>query len=183
MVELIATSPLDGLLPIEVDEALLSVVDVPYITSIMPHKGKAKAVASALSKAHDLTLPAIGRSTGKADLRVIWTGRDQYMLVGEKAGARALARSASLSDQSDGWVVLSLTGAQSNEILSRLCPLDLGNGFKRGHTARTEIAHMMAIVTRLSGGFEIFVMRSFAKTMAHDLQQAMESVAAQKRIC
>lgn len=180
MVELVAKSPLKELLPLAVGEANLTEETPANITSIMPHKGKEKALGEALKKAHGVALPAVGRTSGKADLRMIWTGGGQYMLVGDKPAARALARTASLTDQTDGWVTMSLAGPSSAQVLARLCPLDLRETlFKRGHTARTEVAHMMAVVTRNVNGFEIMVMRSFAHTMVHHLKQAMQSVAAQ----
>lgn len=180
MVELVAQSPLEKVLPIDVGGTSLTEATPANITSIMPHKGKDKALGAALKKAHDLALPAVGRTSGKADLRMIWTGGGQYMLVGDKPAARALARVASLTDQTDGWAVMSLGGPSAADVLARLCPLDLrASVFKRGHTARTEVAHMMAVVTRMTNGFEIMVMRSFAQTMVHHTKRAMESVAAQ----
>ncbi|MFT5161369.1 MAG: heterotetrameric sarcosine oxidase gamma subunit [Paracoccaceae bacterium] len=180
VVELYAQSPLEESLPIDIGSTVLIEVTPANITSLMPHKGKEKALDEALKKAHELALPAIGRSTGKADLRMIWTGRGQYMLVGNKPAARSLARSASLTDQTDGWAVMSIEGPLAANILARLCPLDLrASTFKTGHTARSEVAHMMAVVTRTVDGFEIMVMRSFAHTLTHHLKQAMESVAAQ----
>jgi heterotetrameric sarcosine oxidase gamma subunit len=181
VVELYTQSALKEVLPIEKRGTSLIEVIPAYITSIMPHKGREKALAEALKKAHDLVLPAIGRSNGKADLSIIWTGRGQYMLIGDKTAARGLARSASLIDQSDSWATVLLSGPSAAAVLARLCPLDLGKTtFKPGHTARTEVAHMMAVVTRAESGFGIMVLRSFAHTMVHHLTQAMESVAAQE---
>lgn len=181
MVDLIAKSPLAELLPIASGETSLIEATPACITSIMVHKGREKPLAEALKKAHDLAMPAIGRTSTKGGLRMIWTGRGQHMLLGDKPAARSLARVSSLTDQTGGWAVMALTGASAAEILARVCPLDLrGTTFKRGHTARTEVAHMMAVVTRLNDGFEIMVMRSFAATLVHHLGQAMESVAAQE---
>ncbi|NOX74712.1 MAG: sarcosine oxidase subunit gamma [Alphaproteobacteria bacterium] len=181
MVDLIAKSPLQDLLPVSAGETTLTEATPANITSISVHKGREKPLAEALKKAHDLTLPAIGRTSSKAGLSLIWSGRGQHMLLGDKQAARALARTSSLTDQTDGWAVMRLTGANAPDILARLCPLDLrAANFKRGHTARTEVAHMMTVVTRLNDGFEIMVMRSFAATMVHHLTQAMQSVAAQE---
>jgi methylglutamate dehydrogenase subunit D len=181
VVDLIAKSPLEDVLPISVGETALTEATPAYITSIAVHKGREKALAEAVKKAHDLALPDIGRTSSKEGLRLIWSGRGQHMLLGDKPAARALARLASLTDQTDGWAVMTLTGINAAKALSRHCPLDLrATNFKRGHTARTEVAHMMTVVTKLNDGFEIMVMRSFAATMVHHLAQAMESVAAQE---
>ena len=91
-----------------------------------------------------------------------------------------LAGHAAMVDQSDGWAVLRLEGAGAAEVLARLVPLDLrAPQFRRGHTARTELQHMMASLTRLGpDAFLIMVFRSMARTLVHDLTSAMEAVAA-----
>jgi sarcosine oxidase subunit gamma len=59
-------------------------------------------------------------------------------------------------------------------------PVDLRAAqFGPGATARTELAHMAASVTRLEdGAFLVMVFRSMAQTLLHDLKSAMEAVAA-----
>ena len=65
-------------------------------------------------------------------------------------------------------------------MMARLVPVDLRpQVFKRGHTARTELQHMMASITRVGPKtLQIMVFRSFADTLVHDLKRAMEAVAA-----
>ncbi len=182
MVDLIAKTPTQGLLPITAAGATLFEATPAFITSVMPFAGQQKALAAALKSIHDLSLPAPGRSAGKAALRVLWSGRGQYFLVGDRPADPTLAAQAALTDQTDGWAVMSLESDNAADVLARLCPLDLrAEHFKRGHTARTELAHMMSVITRTTKGFEIMVMRSFAKTAVHNLEDAMKSVAAQSR--
>ncbi len=180
MIDLTPQNPLDTLLPVSIGGNALVAATPAFITSIMPFSGQEKPCSKALEKAHDLALPAVGRIKGKADLRLIWTGQGQYFLLGTTPAAAAISEFAALGDQSDGWVVMVLEGAAASDILARLCPIDLRpNAFKRGHTARTELAHMMVVISKTAKGFEIMVMRSLAKTAVHHLQQAMESIAAQ----
>ena len=74
---------------------------------------------------------------------------------------------------------MSLDGAGAEAVLARICPLDLReNQFRRGQTARTDIAHMMALLCRTTKGFEIWVMRSFAQSAVDHISRAMRSVAA-----
>lgn len=182
MVELVARAPLQDHLPLMVGSLSLSEAVPAHITSIMPHKGKEKTLSAALQKAHGMTFPEAGRSTGKLALKAVWTGRGQCFLMGDTPADASLSKSASLTDQSASWAVLHLDGDAAADVLARLTPLDLrASTFKRGHTARSELAHMMAIVTRTTKGFEIMVMRSFAKTALHHLHEAMESVAAQQQ--
>lgn len=180
MVDLIAQSPCAGLLPIDAGGVTLAEIVPDYITAIMPQSDKRAAASAALKAAHGMALPADGRITGRAALRAVWTGRGQYFLIGTAPADASLAAVAALSDQSDGWAVLALDGDQAAAVLARICPLDLRPGsFKRNDTARTEVAHMMAVVSRTTKGFEIMVMRSFARTAVSQIAGAMRSVAAQ----
>ena len=91
-----------------------------------------------------------------------------------------LVAEGALTDQSDAWAVLRLSGAASEDVLARLVPVDLrGSKFKRGHTARSQLQHMMVSVTRTgTTAFDIMVMRSFAATADHELSVAMKFVAS-----
>ncbi|MEL0436134.1 sarcosine oxidase subunit gamma [Phycobacter sp. K97] len=179
MADLIAKSPCDGLLPISVGGLSLVEEDPGHLTTLAPFKGQDKALSAALEAAHGMKLPAPGRSTGKAGARAIWFGRDMVLLAGP-APDPSLAEYAALTDQSDAWAVVRLDGKGAEDVLARLCPIDLrSKSFKRGHTARTELRHMMASVTRTgANSFQIMVFRSLAQTLVHDLKTAMEAVAA-----
>ncbi len=179
MVELIAKSPLEGLLPLSIGSVTLSQEDPGVMTSIAAFKGKEKTLSAALKKIHGMAAPGPNRALGKAGARAIWFGHGMILLQGPKAD-KALAKHAALTDQSDGWAVVRLTGAGARDVLARLTPVDLRDSeFKRGHTARTELAHMMASITRIGAqSWQILVFRGFAGTLVHDLRRAMQSVAA-----
>lgn len=179
MAELIAKSPCDGLLPVSVGGLTLSELEQGHLTTLAPFKGQEKALSAALEAAHGMKLPAPGRSNGKTGNRAIWFGRDMVLLAGS-APDPSLSKHAALTDQSDAWAVVRLEGQGCEDVLARLCPIDLrGQTFKRGHTARTELRHMMASITRVgANSFQIMVFRSLARTLVHDLKTAMEAVAA-----
>ena len=73
-----------------------------------------------------------------------------------------------------------LDGPGAEAALARLVPIDLrASAFKQGQTARTMLWHMSCQITRTgTQGYELFVMRSMARTAAHDLHEAMRSAAA-----
>ena len=179
MAELTAKSPCDGLLPVTVGALKLSEEDLGHLTTIAVFNGKDQALEAALEAAHGMKLPAPGRSTGKAGSRASGCGRNMALLAGPQPDP-TLADHAALTDQSDAWAVVRLEGAGAEDVLARLCPIDLRvQSFKRGHTARTELRHMMASVTRIGAdSFQIMVFRSLARTLVHDLKTAMEAVAA-----
>lgn len=176
---LAALTPCAGLVPVTVGALSLSEVTPAHLTAIAPLKGRADALAAALKAAHGLDLPAPNRVTGDDTARAIWFGHAHVLLMGP-APAPDLAAQASLTDVSDGWAVLRLQGAGAADVLARLAPIDLRVGvFQPGHTARTEIMHMQASITRLSAdAFLIMGFRSMAATLVHDLTTAMEGVEA-----
>lgn len=179
MAELTALSPCDGLLPVTIGTVTLT-EDLPAaMTSVAPYAGQEQALSAAMEIAHGVAFPAINRSTVRDGARVIWFGQGMGLLQGPVA-AGELAQFAALSDQSDGWAVVRLTGQGVRDVLARLVPVDLGvETFALGNTARTELAHMMASITRVStDGFQVMVFRSMARTLAHDLKVAMAAVAA-----
>lgn len=179
MVDLIAKSACDGLLPLTIGQVELSEVIPAAVTSVSAFKGQAKALSGGLHEAHGLKMPAPNRSTGNADLRAIWTGPNQAFLVGNAIDA-SLGQFASLTDQTDAWAIVKLDGEGAADVLARLTPIDLRpSQFKRGHTAKTDLMHMMSSITKTGANtFEIMVFRSMAKTLVHDLTTAMETLSA-----
>ncbi|SHJ39844.1 sarcosine oxidase subunit gamma [Shimia gijangensis] len=179
MVDLMAKSPCDGLLPVEHGGVSLSEIDMTVLTSVSPYKGQDKALSAALKEAHGMAFPGINRATGKEGARAIWFGQGQAMLIGPDP-ASSLCVHAAVTDQSDAWVLVRLEGGRAEDVLARLVPVDLRQAaFKRGHTARTQLQHMMISVTRTGdSSFLIMAFRSMAKTLVHDLETAMRGVAA-----
>ncbi|MGR3760172.1 sarcosine oxidase subunit gamma [Roseobacteraceae bacterium NS-SX3] len=179
MADLTAKSPCEGLLPLTLNGLSLTEEDAGVLTTLAPYSGQQDALGAALEAAHGMAFPPPNRATGKAGSRAIWFGRNMALLMGPEPDVK-LAQHAALTDQSDAWAVVRLEGKQAGDVLARLCPADLRRSrFKRGHTARTEVKHMMASVTRVGeNAFQIMVFRSLARTLVHDLKTAMEAVAA-----
>lgn len=179
MAELSAKTPCGGLLPLSIGGSKLAEVDAGDMTSIAPYRGQQAKLSQMLEDAHGMAYPGPNRATGKAAARAIWFGRDQAMLVGPAPDAR-LAEHAAIVDQSDAWAVVRLEGAAAEDVLARLVPVDLrARAFKRGHTVRTQVEHMMASITRTGpNAFMIMTFRSMAHTLVHELKTAMEGVAA-----
>lgn len=172
-----AVTPCAGLLPLTIGALTLTEVDPGCLTALAPYHGK--ALGEALKAAHGMALPDANRTTGKAGARVLWFGHAHYLLMGP-APDPALDDHAAVTDISDGWAVVQLAGEGAAAALARVTPIDLRLGqFKQSHTARTDLRHMHASITRLGDEvFMIMVFRSMAHTLVHDLGAAMEGVAA-----
>lgn len=177
MASLIEKMPCDGLLPRVAGGVTLSELSNARITSLAPLKGKSRAVGAAL-KAVGLGWPGPGQSKTVGSASILWTGMDQAFLIGADPGA--LEGLAALTDQSDGWARMRLSGPGAEQVLTRLVPLDLRPSvFAEGQMARTSLNHMIMILLRSgAGSFDIMVFRSMAGSAVHELGQAMEAVAA-----
>ena len=62
---------------------------------------------------------------------------------------RSLSKQMAMTDQSDSWVILALSGLYSRHALARICPIDCSaSAMPVGTTARTSMEHLGAIITR-----------------------------------
>ena len=182
MAELIAKTACADLLPLEFVGLTLTEVVEDNVTVIAPYKDQHKAVSDLLQKTHGFGLPAVNRSSGKEGGRAIWFSQGQWMVLGP-ALVLKLSKIAAVVDQSDAWTIVRLEGAAAEDVLARLVPVNLSrSAFKRGHTVRSSLYHMMASITRIGNNtFQIIVFRSMAETLVHDLNVAMKSVLARQR--
>lgn len=175
MPELIAKSALEGR-SLTLGSVTLAEVDVGPITSIALFPGGAKAVAKGL-KPQGLSMPEPNNFAEKKGARIVWTGRDQAFLTGADCPA---LEGAAVTDQSDGWTVLALSGAAAVDVLARWVPVDARlSAFPVGRALRTQLNHMNVILLRTGDyAFEIMVFRSMARTAWHELEAAIHMVAA-----
>jgi sarcosine oxidase subunit gamma len=173
--ELIAKSALEGR-SLTLGTVTLAEVEVGPVTSVAVFPGGGKAVAKGL-KTLGLAMPEPNSFAEKKGARIVWTGRDQAFLMGVEAPA---LEGAAVTDQSDGWAVLGLSGAGAVDVLARLVPVDLRlSVFPVGRAMRSQLNHMNVVILR--GGdnaFEIMVFRSMARTAWHELETTMHMVAA-----
>ncbi|MAI59372.1 MAG: sarcosine oxidase subunit gamma [Rhodobacteraceae bacterium] len=177
MLKLSAKSAFEGLLPKQIGSVSIKEYAVDYLTLIDWPAGRKDDVSSELEKIHDITLPVPNRISGRTGNCCLWFG-NHYLLMGRKPGPE-LANVARLTDVSDGYGILHAEGDEIEAVLARLIPINLCKSvFKRDHTAKTLVQHMQASVTRISeSAFQIIVSRSMARTLVHDLERAMGSVA------
>ena len=107
----------------------------------------------------------------------MWIGMGQYLFVGNKVDNI----SAAITDQSDAWTVVELVGVGSSDVMDRLCPVD-ARSMESGDVIRSLLGHMATIVRKTDLGFELMVFRSFSKTLVHEIEGSMKSIAAQNKL-
>jgi sarcosine oxidase subunit gamma len=171
-----------GLLPIAQGDWVLEEVAVEALHWLSPKPGARGALDAALTQAHGLGWPAAGQSVASQGARIFWSGRDQAMLMGVTP-APELADHAALTVQSDAWCALRLRGAGGDEVLARLCPVDLRpRAFPDGAAARSLLQHAtVSIVREDAESLLIFGFRSMAGTLVHEITTAMASVVGRAR--
>lgn len=161
MVDLIAEPAATGL-PVTHGRATLAAFDPGRVSAIAPYPGRTLP-----------GFPAPGQVLGP----MVWAGRGMAFLLGE---APPDTSDAAITDQSDGWVWVTLTGLDAVAVLARLCPLDLRRqAFPVGTSARSLLQHLSVLIIRdAPDRFRIAAFRSMAQTLTHEVEAAMQAVAA-----
>lgn len=179
MPELIAKSALEGR-RVVLGTVTLAEADPGTILSIAVYPGGAKSVARGL-KPLGLAMPSPNSFTEKKGVRIVWTGRDQAFLIG---AALPELESAAVTDQTDGWTTLAVSGAGAVDVLARLVPVDLRlAACPVGSALRTGLNHMNAVILRTGDhSFDVMVFRSMARTAWHEIETTMNMVSARAAV-
>ncbi|WP_343079114.1 sarcosine oxidase subunit gamma [Ostreiculturibacter nitratireducens] len=173
------------------DAAGVSVSEVTgfSLVSLAVPLGGEGALAAALRDGLGLALPEAGSSTVSRDgrHRLLWTAPDQTMLLSlpgfdapvSETGS-AIGGAAYLTDQSDAWAALRLSGERIGEVLERMAPVDTAPAsFGPGRIARTVIEHMGVILVRdENGDILMLCARSSARSFLHAVMTTVEYLAA-----
>lgn len=155
------------------------------ITSIAQPLGGREALAKAVQSAWGCALPTPGKTVEADDgHRMFCTGPDRFLLTGpalaDPAGdaAKALKAAGYVTDQSETWVTLRLSGPQARPALERICPVDLHpDALPAGAFARTVMEHLGAIVLAEGGDtFTLMSASSSANSFLHAIEVSLQNV-------
>ncbi|MEC8728186.1 MAG: hypothetical protein VXX58_05340 [Pseudomonadota bacterium] len=179
---LTATSPLSAFTLKAPDAECKEQTGVAIISVSMAKSG-ARKLATAFKNLYGVALPKPGQYVMIKDGMILSSARDQFFVC-QKATPETLLKTltkqcsgaASMTDQSDAWAQIILSGAACPAIMERLCHIDTSvAAFPIGSVARTSIEHMGAIIARIkpaarqNDAFLILTPRSSAGDMAHAL--------------
>lgn len=151
------------------------------VATVLVRKGSATALAHRVREHFAIKLPVRAQRSSAGPVAFAAIGPGAWLASCEN-GHRTFAYSlseaigafAAVSDQSDGYAIVRLSGAHIPSVLSKLVPLDL-DAFKPDEVATTLAAHIRVILWRLpeiDGSlpmFELAVPRSFADTFCDAL--------------
>lgn len=163
----------------------LTITECPdwAIASVAARMGKEKSLATAFKKAMGMALPKPSKSIGEGGITVFWTGPNQYFVEAPIADnetlvdtlADALKRTASITEQTDGWVRFDVQGARCSDVFERLCILDT-RAMTKGAVSRTTLEHSGCfILCRTHAYFSVYGPRSTAASLHHGLVTAAKS--------
>ena len=168
--------------------AIAEVAGLALVSAAVPQGGDA-AFSAALAEGFGAARPAPGDSTrgDRLAARVLGMQPDQLFILFEapdpdratETVAAALGSAAYLTDQSDSWAMLRVSGTGVRAALERICSLDLADeAFPEGRVARTVMEHLAVIVLRDGGdSFLLMSPRSSARSFLGAVELSAENVS------
>jgi methylglutamate dehydrogenase subunit D len=180
---LTASTPLDGYSRDFVGVSINEVNERAIVSIAVPKDGE-KDLTKALVSSYEIELPKAGISTvSSRDNAVLFSmAQDQYFLLFDYTGNAALSvvnshlnDTAYLTDQSDSYVMIRVSGTNSHRLLERICPIDIHPSvFPVGAVARTIMEHLGTTI--LHDDEDSFLLLS-ARSSAHSFLDAIETSA------
>ncbi len=156
------------------------------IASLAARKDRGAELHSKLQAVAAVALPDPGKAIFAEDVTAIWTGVEQWFLVAPIADhpdyaaeiKSIVADSASVTEQTDGWVIFDIAGENLNPLLERLCRLN-SKSLSAGEATRCLIEHLGCLIICRESGREITILgpRSSAASLHHSVVTAARSIA------
>jgi len=159
------------------------------IARVTARRAQAARVAERLRVHFGLETPNAPQRVNRGDVAIAGIGPGAWLLTHDNAGnafapvlQSSLERCASVSDQSDAYAILRLTGPKVRAALAKLIPLDIHpRAFQVNAVAQTVCGYVNVMLWRLEDTaesdpvFEIWAGRSLAVS----LHQALSHSAAE----
>jgi len=179
-VDKLDAKPLLGGLKKKIGEAILAEVTNTTLLAMALPNGKEGPAKTAIKTHFGATVPTALKSSHSKDkkTRLVETQPDQIFAIveGRMKSTKSLEAKAYITDITDGWVQLRLSGANAMAALERLSKVDLR--MPVGGSARTDLEHMGALIVREdTDQYLLLSMSSSAKSFAHAIEVSMANVS------
>jgi heterotetrameric sarcosine oxidase gamma subunit len=146
------------------------------LATVMARRGKQLDLKRAIAMAYGLDLPDGRRVAAKDGVSFAGIGVHQWLAAAEASAQtdfvsrlrQRLADLASTADQSDGRVVLRLSGDRVRDVLAKGVPVDLHpRSFSTGEVASTLVAYIGVQIQQLDDKptFQLMASRSLAASL------------------
>jgi sarcosine oxidase subunit gamma len=155
-------------------------VDVA-LASVAARRGRDLTAAA---KASGMQVPEPLRYQAGTPYSAFWVAPELWFVEAPYAGHEmiadllkaALGGAASVTEQTDAWVIFDLAAADLAPLLERLCNVDY-QAVPEGYATRTVIEHLGCyLVKHTRGAARVYGPRSSAKGLLHALEVAATSV-------
>ena len=184
MVKLSATDSLGGY-DKEIGTMRLREISNYSLISLAIPQDKETLFKKKIKDTFGLNIPSPIETISNKETRLLFTQPDQIFALTEnsidpeKDMAEKFESSAYITDQTDAWVILEISGESSREALERICQVDLDkNVFQLDGMARTSMEHMSAIIIRKADDtFYLMSASSSAKSFLHAVELSAQHVS------
>lgn len=156
------------------------------LASVTCRKEQADRFAAEAAALFGIDLPEPGHWAAGKVYGLIWTGPEQWFAEAPFASHEDIAAlvkaglgdTASVTEQTDGWVRFDVQGNTVVDLMERLCPVP-SRRMQTGTATRTIVEHMGCIVVcrETARRFSLLAPRSFAGSLHHALCAAAKSVS------
>lgn len=152
------------------------------LASVAARRGQMARLVKA-AKSAKLPLPEPARHLGGTPFSAFWVAPEMWFVEApfeshELIAAMlkdALGDTASVTEQTDAWVVFDLAAADLAPLLERLCNVDFPSVLD-GYATRTMLEHLGCYLVKFSlGSVRLYGPRSSAKSLLHALEVAAAS--------
>ncbi|MFT4783748.1 MAG: sarcosine oxidase subunit gamma [Paracoccaceae bacterium] len=154
------------------------------LASVSARHGFSDACQAKLAEFLGAPVPMAGKARLGTSLDALWTGPDQWMVCAPFATHEDLATqlksgfgdTASITEQTDAWACFDLQGVGIENVMERLCNLNL-RAMAPADATRSTIDHMGCFVIRRLAQDSVRILgpRSSAGSLHHALVTAMRS--------
>ena len=151
---------------------------VPILVRPLTNVSSVSVIARKGASVSGLKIPDMGRWIDNGDMRVASDGLGQWRVSAQDKPEGALYRkikdavgtTASVIDQSHGWVTIEISGEAAPDVLAKGSSIDFHlDSFGTGQCAATQIHHMMVHLTCLDNSgptYSLQMFRSMAGSFA-----------------
>jgi len=161
--------------------------DLAIVAVALPLGGEDAALA-AIRKGYGADLPDPGKSVSAQEdgATLLRLAPDQAFILFHRAEPDAeavvagrIGEVAYLTDQTDTWVALELSGPRARTALERICPIDIHpDAFAVGCAARTVMEHLGTIILRTEQDtFLLLSASSSAGSFLHAVETSIRNVS------
>lgn len=153
------------------------------LASVAARKGR-MADLSAAARAAGVPLPAPATHQSGTPYSAFWVAPEMWFVEAPFASHEliagllksALGDAASITEQTDAWVVFDLAAPDLAPLMERLCNVDFP-AVPDGYATRTVMEHMgVYLIRHRAGAVRLYGPRSSAQSLLHALETAARSV-------